>query len=362
MKVVQILPELNEGGVERGVVEITRQLAKYGVVSYVISGGGKLENELSKNGVTHIKCDVFSKNLLTFLPRILKLRKILKEIAPDIVHVRSRIPAWLIKFAKIGLKFKVVSTVHGLNSPNFYSRIMCDADRIICVSNAVKEHIMQHFKPKQSKISVIFRGVDLASFDPKKLPSRDELRAEFGLKNELIIACVGRITQGKNIETLLKAAVILKQKLSIKILITGGAHPKKEEYFQRLKALKDELGLSNEVQFLGSVSDVARIYKLSDVVVSASLKPESFGRSVAEAIALNTPVVASDRGGVKDIVKQGENGFFFAPLDADELASKIILASELKINGFDYISNTFTLENMTRQTYEVYKDLYAIYK
>ncbi|MGH1599922.1 glycosyltransferase family 4 protein [Campylobacter majalis] len=357
MKVVQILPELNEGGVERGVVEITRELVKYGVISYVISGGGKLESELEKNGVTHIKCDVFSKNLLTFLPRVLKLRKILKEIAPDIVHIRSRIPAWLIKFAKIGLKFKVVSTVHGLNSPNFYSKIMTKSDKIICVSNAVKEHIKRHFNADDSKISVIFRGVDLVNFNPLKLPSKEELRSKYSLKNELVISCVGRITQGKNIETLLKSAVILKQKLSIKILIAGGVHPKKKEYFQRLKALKDELGLSDEVQFLGSVGDVAGVYKLSDVVVSASLKPESFGRSVAEALALNTPVVASNHGGVKDIIKDGENGYFFDPLDADELASKIVLASKLKFNGFDYISSTFTLEKMTKQTYEIYRGL-----
>ncbi|MBE3021415.1 glycosyltransferase family 4 protein [Campylobacter sp. 7477a] len=359
MKVVQLLPELNEGGVERGVVEITREFNKYNIKSYVISGGGKLVSEIEKNGVTHITADVYSKNLLTMIQRVLKLRKILKEIEPDIVHVRSRVPAWLLKFAKIGLNLNIVSTVHGINTPNFYSKIMTDADKIICVSNAVKEHIIKHFNVQNDKISVVFRGVDLTSFDPKNLADKRTLRDKFNIESELVISVVGRITQIKNIETILKATALLKQNFSsVCLIVAGGAHPKKEEYFNKLKALTKELGLDKNVKFLGSISEVAKIYKLSDVVVSATLKPESFGRSVAEAIALNTPVVASNHGGVKDIIKDGENGYFFEPLDEAELSKKILLARELKFDGFNYIKEKFNLENMTKETIKIYKDFY----
>lgn len=356
---MQILPELNEGGVERGVVELTREFNDYGITSYVISNGGSLTNELEKNGVKHIKFDVYSKNLLTFFIRSFKLKKILKDINPDIVHIRSRLPAWLLRFAKSGLKFKVVSSVHGLNSPNFYSKIMTDADRIICVSNAVKEHIIKHFNAPLDKIRVIFRGVDLSSFDASKLASKDELRDEFGLKkDEFIVSCVGRITQGKNIKTLLKSTELLKKQFkNIRVLIVGGVHHKRKKHFEELKKLCEVLDISDVVNFVGSIKDIAKIYKLSDVVVSPSSKPESFGRSVAEALAMNIPVVASNHGGVKDIVKDSINGYFFEPFDEVELAQKIASAKGLKFDGFSYISSKFTLKNMTDETIKVYKEV-----
>ncbi|MGG7073157.1 glycosyltransferase family 4 protein [Campylobacter sp. 9BO] len=358
MKVVQLLPELNEGGVERGVVELTGKLKNFNTISVVISNGGKLVDELLKNGIRHIKIDVSNKNLLTFLPRVLKLRAILKELKPDIVHVRSRFPAWLLKFAKIGLNFKVVSTIHGLNSPNFYSKIMTDAAHIICVSNAAKEHIQKHFNTNDSKISVIFRGVDTSSFNPNILPSKDELRTEFNLKDELVISCVGRISQSKNIATLIKAVEILRQKeTKISLLIAGGVHAKKQKHFKELKELCKKLNIDENVKFLGSISEVAKIYKLSDVVVSLSIKPESFGRSIAEAIAINTPVVASNHGGVKDIIIEGKNGYFFEPLNASELAEKILLAKELKFDGFNYIIDKFSLDKMCKENIKIYKEL-----
>lgn len=353
MKIVQILPELNEGGVERGTVDISKFLDKDNIENYVISNGGRLE----KNIKNHIKFDVSSKNIFTFIFRVFKLRKILKDLNPDIVHVRSRVPAWLVFFAKKGLEFKVISTVHGLNSINFYSKIMTKADKIIVPSNCVKEYIIKNFNVNKDKIFVIFRGVCLSDFNYLDLDSKEKLRKKFNLKNDdFIVSCVGRITNLKNIETIIKA---IKNLQNAKLLIVGGVHKKRQKYFEFLKSLICEMGLEKRVIFTGSISKIAEIYALSNVVVSASLKPESFGRAVAEAIALNTPVVASNHGGVKDIIIEGVNGYFFEPLDEKELARKILLANSLKFDGHSYIKSKFSIENMYNDTLKIYKkDLY----
>lgn len=357
MKIVQILPELNEGGVERGVVDISRALMRDNHESFIIARGGKLADTLEKDGAKFIPFDVKSKNIFTAFSRARGLKKILTQIAPDIVHVRSRVPAWLVKFAKNGQNFKVVSTVHGLNSVNLYSKIMTDADKIICVSNFAKDYVVDNFKADESKIKVIFRGVDLSDFDSKNYPSKKDLRDEMGLGNEFVLCVLGRITELKNIETAIKAVQILKANIpNIRLLVVGGASAKKQNYLKSLQEFALGLGLGENVRFVGSTSEPAKFYKLSDVVISASFR-ESFGRSVAEALALDTPVVASRSGGAVDIVIEGENGFLFEPKNPQELADKIIQAKGLKFDGFGYVSNKFSFENMYNQTLEIYKNL-----
>lgn len=358
MKIVQILPELNEGGVERGVVDITAELVKQNEDAYVISNGGKMVKDLELNGVKHIKFNVCSKNILTSIKRIFGLRKILLELKPDIIHVRSRVPAWLVKFAKKGLNFRVISTVHGVNSVNFYSKIMCDADEIICVSNYVKEHIVKNFNADVSKISIIPRGIDLDVFDPSKIDSLfiQNFKNKFNLKDDdFIVSSVGRITELKDYETFIKAILEIKKVKKIKALIVGGVRADKNRYFEKLKSLVSELGLKEDVVFTGAQNKVAEIYYLSSVVVSSSKKPESFGRSVAEAICMGTPVVATDHGGVKDIVISGENGYFFEIGNFADLSKKIIDAKELKFEGFSYIYQNFSFRQMFDKTYKTYK-------
>ena len=355
MRVVQILPELNEGGVERGVVELNREFVKNKIENFVITKGGKLASIIEKDGGKLILHDVCSKNIFTAPVRILKLRKILKDIKPDIVHVRSRVPAWMVHFAKP--KCKIISTVHGANSVNFYSKIMVKADRIIVPSNFIKEYIIKNFNADESRISVIFRGVNLENFDATKFESKEKIRSEFGLKkDDFIISCVGRISNLKNIETIIKAIKILENK-NIKLLVVGGVHSKRKKYFEFLKKLICKLELEESIIFLGNISEIAKIYALSDVVVSASIKPESFGRSVAEAIALNRPVVASNHGGVKDIIIEDVNGYFFAPLDEKELAQKILMAKDLKFDGYSYIKSKFSLEKMCNENLKIYKEV-----
>jgi len=358
LKIVQILPELNEGGVERGVVELNRELSVKGLKSVVISAGGKLEQQIATDGGKHISFDVCSKNIFTVPLRVFQLKKILQKIQPDIIHVRSRVPAWLVYFANKSFNIKVVSTVHGFNSVSFYSRIMTKVDHIICVSRSIKEYIQKHYAVKDGLTTIIPRGIDLEVFNPQNSNKEfiKSFKQKFSLEDKFIVSSVGRVTQLKDYETFIKAIVIVKQTIpNVVALIVGGVRENKQEYLQSLKKLVDELHLQGNIIFTGSQSSIAEIYALSDVVVSSSKKPESFGRAVAEAIALNTPVIATNHGGVKDIIIENENGYFFEVGDEEQLASNILKAQNLKFDGYNYISTTFSLANMVDKTIEVYE-------
>jgi len=355
---MQLLPELNEGGVERGVVELNREYVKKGIESFVVSLGGKLEKQIELDGGRHVKFDVCSKNIFTAYSRINKLKKILKEINPDIIHVRSRVPAWLIYFANKNLNIKIVSTVHGFNSVSFYSKIMTNANSIICVSNSIKTYIQEHYKIPEDKITVIPRGIDLELFNPNNISNEfiNGFKKKYNLENKFIVSSVGRITQLKDYETFIKAIAIVKQNIpNVVGLIVGGVRNDKEMYLNLLKKLVKELDLEQNIIFTGSQSKIAEIYSLSDVVVSSSKKPESFGRAVAESIAMNTPVIATNHGGVKDIIIEDINGFFFEIGDEKVLSNKILESKKLSFDGYNYISSNFSLENMLNKTIDVYK-------
>ena len=357
MRIVQVIPELNEGGVERGVVELNREFVKKGIESFVISAGGKLENQINLDGGNHVKFDVCSKNIFTAFRRVKGLKKILKEINPDIIHVRSRVPAWLVYFANKSLNIKVVSTVHGFNSVGFYSSIMQKSDAVICVSNSIKEYIQKHYKTSENKITVIPRGIDLELFNPKNIDETfiENFKKEFNLKDKFIVSSVGRVTQLKDYETFIKAILILKKEIpNIVGLIVGGVRSDKEDYLNSLKSLIKELDLEENIIFTGSQSKIEQIYALSDVVISSSKKPESFGRAVAEAICMNKPVIATNHGGVKDIIIENENGFFFEVGNDKELANNILKSKKLNFDGYGYISNNFSLGNMLNRTIKVY--------
>ena len=358
MKIVQLIPELNEGGVERGVIELSREMVKRGHESVVISHGGKLVEQLQKDGSCHIKLDVCSKNILSAPWRIFKLYQTLKTLKPDIVHARSRVPAWMAYLANKCLHIPFITTVHGFNSVSSYSRIMSQGEQVICVSNAIKQYIQKHYNTPRQKITVIPRGIDLEKFNPNHLDASfiQDFKRQFHLESKCIITTVGRITQLKDIETFIKAIAMIKEDFPNTVgLIVGGVREDKQNYFASLQSLVESLKISEHIHFCGSSDKVAEIYSLSDVVVSSSKKPESFGRSVAEAIALNTPVVATGHGGVLDIICEGIHGYFTKIGDAKDLAEKIIQAKELHFDGYTYISQNFSLKQMVDATLNVYQ-------
>ncbi len=358
MRIVQLLPELNEGGVERGTMELSRELVKRGHESIVISAGGKLQEQIEQEGGKHITFDICSKNPLTAPWRIIQLRRILKKLSPDIIHARSRVPAWLTYLANKKLAIPFVTTVHGFNSVNAYSKIMSMGDSVICVSQAIKTYIQTYYATPEEKITVIPRGIDLEKFNPQNIDKKfiENFKKEYDLDDKQIIATVGRITQLKDHQTFICAIAWLKKEdPKIVGLIVGGIREDKQDYFHTLEALVKELDISDNIIFTGSQSQVAEVYALSNVVVSSSKKPESFGRSVAEALALNTPVVATDHGGVLDIIVEGENGFFYPVGKSEALAKRIKKCSNLKFDGYGYVSEHFSLEQMVDKTFKVYE-------
>ncbi|MDB4470687.1 glycosyltransferase family 4 protein [Deltaproteobacteria bacterium] len=358
MRVVQLLPELNEGGVERGVVELNRELVKRGIESIVVSVGGKQSDQISVDGGTHIAFDVVSKNPLTAPLRVLQLRALIKELQPDILHARSRVPAWLSYLANKPLGIPFVTTVHGFNSVNAYSRVMTFGDRVICVSRAVKDYVQQHYQVPEEKLVVIPRGVDLDLFDPDNLDQDfvDRFKQKYEMTGRFVVASVGRVTQLKDYETFIRAVALAKDDLpNICGLIVGGVRQDKQGYFHLLKKLVSELDADSFIKFVGSQSKIAEIYSLSDVVVSCSKKPESFGRTAAEALAMNVPVIATNHGGVVDIVQNGENGCLIESESPSALAAAITAPFGGKRNYRSWITGNFSLSAMLNSTLEVYK-------
>jgi len=352
LRVVQLLPELNEGGVERGVVEFNRELVKRGHESFVVSSGGKLVEKIVADGGVHIRAPVASKNPFTFPLRTIQLKRIFEEIDPDIIHARSRIPAWLAFFAKGDRPF--VTTVHGFYSVSPYSAIMAKGDRVICVSRPIEEYLTRNYRVEPNRVRIVHRGVDLQLFDPERVDREfmEEFSKRWDLEGKVVITAVGRITQLKNYEFLIKAM----EEIDGVLLIVGGVHRKREGYFQRLKRVTERLGVGDKIRFVGSQQRLAEIYRLSHIVVSASKRPESFGRTLVEAMAMETPILASHHGGSLDIVP--ERRLLFDPSNVDEFVEKVEMVLSHPPQGLrDHVARHFSLEKMVEGTLSVYREL-----
>lgn len=362
MRIVQLLPELNEGGVERGVMELSRELVKLGHESIVISAGGKLEEQIKKDGATHITFDVYSKNLFTAPFRILKLRKMLKGIKPDILHARSRVPAWLTYLANRTLHFPFVTTVHGFNSVNAYSKVMTYGDKVICGSKFMIEHIVKHYQTPMDKIVLIPRGVDMDAFS-KELDHDfiDAFQKKYQLENCFIITQVARITHWKDQKTAIKAFMEVKKHIkNAKLLFVGSVDESRINYYEELKKMVKEIPYSNDIIFTGNQQHIKEIFSLSDVSISASNKPETFGRANIESIFMGTPLIATNIGATADYVLEGKNGFLFEPNDAEgltRLIMKVQQSSFDKAEMAEYIRENFSLEQMVDKNMGVYSDL-----
>ena len=251
--------------------------------------------------------------------------------------------------------------MHGFNSVSRYSEIMTKGDAVICVSNPVKQYIQQNYGTPENKITVIHRGIDPSEFAPEKLDRAwmDSFKTEYRLNGKFIVTAVGRITELKDYETFIRAVAECVQKIpDIRGLIVGGVRHDKQAYYERLQALVKELHAEEQIVFAGSHSQMPEIYALSNVLISSSKKPESFGRTLIEAMAMNTPVIAGRHGGALDIVVEGQNGFLFQPGDHADLANKILKAFQFDFSGMrEYVEHNFSLERMTETELGVYSGL-----
>jgi glycosyltransferase involved in cell wall biosynthesis len=359
MHIVQLLPELRQGGVETVVLCLNRELVREGHQSTVISAGGQWAVQIEADGGRHIEFDVCSKNPLTFFSRARKLEAVFSSLCPDLLHAHSRVPAWLTWFANRKLHIPWVTTVHGFNSVGRYSEIMTKGDRVICVSHPVKEHIISHYGTDESKIKVIHTGLIPQKFDPLTVDKRavESLKARFDLTGKTVISSIGRITELKDYETfILAVAGAAEKNPDIRGLIVGHVRKDKEEYFNRLTRLISALKLENVVHIATDLTDMPAVYSASDIVVSCSKKPESFGLTLIEALAMNTPVIATHHGGPLDIIREGIDGFFFEPGHADELARLLNTTLALNTTGLrkDVLSR-FSEKQMIEDTINTYR-------
>jgi len=364
LTVIQILPALNSGGVERGTTEIARALVEAGHHSIVISAGGRLVEQLESEGTTHITLPIGEKRLTT-LRYIWQLRKILRDISPDIIHLRSRLPAWIAYLAwrKLprGKRPHIVTTVHGPYSINKYSAIMTIGERVIAVSNMIKSYITENYpKANIDNISVIHRGIDPELYCPNYQPSTDwsvQWNKDFPqLNNKFIITLPARITAWKGQDDFITCIQTLKSKgLNIHGIIVGETHPRKQAFLDVLKNRIAELGLEKEITFTGHRSDLQNILASSNIVLSLAKAPEAFGRTTIEALSMGIPVIGYSHGGVAEQLDVTFPEGHVPVGDISAVTDKIM--SWQQNTPVVNTNHLFTLQNMCQKTLQIYQEL-----
>jgi glycosyltransferase involved in cell wall biosynthesis len=366
MKVLQILPEMNAGGVERGTLEIGRYLVQQGHAALVISNGGRMVAQLESAGVRHVALPVHRKGLSS-LCQVRPFRRLLETERPDILHIRSRVPGWIAWLAWRKLnpltRPKLVSTVHGFYSVNAYSAVMTRGARVIAVSESIRNYIITNF-PRTPKdiIRVIPRGIEPTDYPRGFQPDSAWLQSwqqDFPqLAGRRVLTLPGRITRLKGHEDFLRLiAALAKAGEPVHGLIVGDVHPKKREYLDELNALVGKLQLGPNITFTGHRSDLREILAVSDVVFSLSTQPESFGRTTLEALALGRPVIAYDHGGVGEQLRELFPAGRVALGDHEQLhrTTQAVLQQHQPPKA---VSEPFTLAAMCRSTLAVYRELH----
>ncbi|MFM2196922.1 MAG: hypothetical protein RLZZ505_354 [Verrucomicrobiota bacterium] len=365
MKVMQILPELNSGGVERGTLEVADFLVKQGHEAVVVSNGGRLVAKLLESGARHISMPVHRKSLGSLF-QVRPFRKLLEKEKPDIIHIRSRVPGWIAYLAwrkmDKATRPRFVSTVHGFYSVNRYSAVMTKGERVIAVSRSIKKYVLKNYPDTGAdKIRVIHRGVSPDEFPRNYQPPThwlDAWHAEHPyLAGKKVLLLPGRITRWKGQQDFIQLIASLKAAgYPIHGLILGDTHPKKRAFKVELQNLAGDHGVANEVSFLGHRSDVREVMSTCDIAFSLSRDPEAFGRVSLEAASLGRPVIGYNHGGVAEqlsvLFPQG-----LVPLgDADALRNSTIrLLDEPQTP--DRVMPPFTQAAMTQATLEVYSEL-----
>lgn len=363
MKVIQILPELNAGGVERGTLEVASHLIGHGHEAVVVSNGGRLVAELEAMGARHISMPVHRKSLHSLF-QVKKLRALLEREKPDILHIRSRAPGWIAWLAWRGMKPQhrphLVSTVHGFYSVNAYSRVMTRGERVIAVSESVRGYILANYPATDpSVIRVIHRGVDETSYTHDYRPSSEWMASwrekHPALEGRIPLLLAGRLTRWKGQEDFIRLiARLVEKSIPVHGLIAGEPHPKKMAFLEELKQLAGTLRVENHLTFLGHRSDLRDVMAVSSIVYSLSLDPEAFGRVSLEAMALGRPVVAYAHGGVAEQLRVLFPAGLVPVADID--AAEATTLRIINEGGIPAPITPFSLSKMLDATLQVYQE------
>ncbi len=366
LTVLQILPALDVGGVERGTLEIAQALVKAGHRSIVISAGGRLVQQLRDEGSEHIDMAVGKKSLWT-LKYVQELRALFRKEKVSVVHARSRLPAWISWLAWHGMnpvnRPRFITTVHGPYSVNPYSRIMVRGERIIAISEFIRDYILKNYSGiDPAVINVIPRGVAPEQFPHGYKPSATWLASWQEkyphLAGKFLMTLPARITRWKGHEDFIE---ILQQAvqhgLSVHALVAGAPHGRRQTFYEELIRKAGLYGLANHITFLGHRDDLREIMAVSDVVFSLAQEPEAFGRTALEALSLGVPVIAYDHGGASEVLSALFPAGRVSPLNtraAFQLLEQFIAARPVVP-----ARNPFTLERMTSNTLALYERLCA---
>ncbi|MFT3755073.1 MAG: glycosyltransferase [Pseudoxanthomonas sp.] len=323
LTVVQLLPALESGGVERSTIEIAAALVRAGHRAVVVSAGGRLLGALEKTGAEHVALDIGRKSLLT-LRHVPALRRLFVQTRADIVHARSRLPAWLGWWAVRGMSSPphFVTTMHGLNSPGRYSRIMTRGERVVCVSNTVRDYLLQHYpQTGQAKLRVIPRGIDTAQFPRAPWPdaaARAQVVAKYpplGGDGPLLLL-PGRGTRLKgHVDGLQLLAGLRRAGSDARLWLPGARERGREDYIAEMENEAARLGIADAVAFTAPTAHIADAYAASDLVLQLSRKPEAFGRTVIEALSVGRPVLGWAHGGVGELLAELQPSGVVAPFD-----------------------------------------------
>ena len=370
--IVQIVPQMNRGGVERGTVEIAEAISARGWKAVVICNGGRMENQLRRAGAEVYTLPVDTKNPLKWPAVRRRLKAVLLSVGADIVHVRSRAPAWIALPLTRAMGIHSISTIHSKFVPqNFVKRIynqkMLSADGIIAISDYVKSVITSHYSEAISEkaIQVIHRGVDLDVFDPVKVSQHRIVRLSETLNlpdDGPVVMLPARATEWKGHAPLIEAVARLEAKdVTLLLLGAGDGHSR---FIERLRALAIKTGLDGRLRIASGTDDMPAALMLADVVAMPSTVPEPFGRVALEAQAMGRPIVAFKHGGAIESIQEGETGWLAEPNNVEDLARCLQLALKLgprqrtiwAKRARAHVESAFSTQQMCEKTLEIYAD------
>ena len=378
LKVLQVIPKLGYGGAETGCYDIAHYLPENGCKSFIVTSGGELLKFVDKNKVKVFKLPVQSKNPILILINAIILTFIILFNNISIVHARSRAPAWSCLIASKITSRKFVTTFHGTynfksNLKKLYNSVMVRSDLIIAGSNFIFSHIKENYSNylnQKKKLLVVFRGINVDYFDPttkleteeKKLLKQWEIE-----KDKKIILLPGRLTTWKGQEVFIEAINLVNIELGYDAFyaVILGSDQGRDLYKKKLIRLSEQYRLTKQLRFINHCKDMALAYKVSDIIVSASIEPEAFGRVSVEAQSMEKPIIASNIGGSNETVVDEKTGYLFKAGDAKSLSQKILKTlttdeTQLKLIGIEGRKNIvqkFNVEKMCFSTYSEYKRL-----
>ncbi len=372
-RILQLVPALGDGGVERSVAEMVEYLSSLGLSSWVASAGGPLVAQAEKAGARHLDIAVGSKSPFGMIAAARAIARAIDQYDIDIVHARSRAPAWagLLALKLARRKARFLTTFHGVYShgnalKRFYNSGMLRTPVVIANSQFIRNHIIDIYRYPAEKIIVAPRGIDPSIFDPDAVSAeqRAEVRSQLGgSAGRPVVVMVGRVTGWKGHRVLLKAFSLIGT-TEADLVLVGGGDP---SFVEELKNEASALGIGDRVTFAGSRRDIPAVLAAADVAVSASTRPEAFGRAAIEAQAMRLPVIATDHGGSRETVLAGKTGWLVPPNDADSMAAALRealadenLRAKMGIEGRRNVLENFTTQMMLEKEFSAYTCVMAL--